>query len=77
MHAANGDYEEPVPSFLTFESGFIRACTNISTVSDLTYEEDEVFSVILSPTQTPVAVFSSSSTVFIVDDDSESKLLCV
>ena len=60
-----------------FERGVTRACTNISTVRDFIYEEDETFSVLILPTQMNVAVFMNSSTVLIMDDDSEFLFVCM
>ena len=58
-------------SVLEFEVGVTRSCINISTVSDLTYEEDETVLILLSPTQASVFVSVNSSTVLIEDNDSE------
>ena len=65
------DYGELIPSLLVFEREDTMACSNISTVGDLIYEEDETFSVVLSSTQESVVVAVSTSTVYIMDDDSE------
>ena len=46
-------------------------CSDISTLSDLIYEENETFSVVLSSTQERVVIGVNISTVYITDDDSE------
>ena len=68
---AINDYGKLTPSLLVFERGDTRACSDISTVGDLIYEEDETFSAILSSTQESVVVAVSTSTVYIMDDDSK------
>ena len=53
------------------------ACTNISTVADLIYEEDETFSVVISSTQDRLIIAVNSSIVLIMDDDSEFILVFI
>ena len=64
------DYIEPLSS-LVVEPGDTLLCANISTVADLVYEEDEIFSVVISSEQERVIIIDNSSTVLILNDDSE------
>ena len=69
--AGPGDYTE-VSVQLSFQPGESEMCTAISITNDAILEDSETFSVQLNTTDQAVILNPSSSTVTILDNDSES-----
>ena len=66
--SAPDDYTS-VEDVIIFSPGINESCTMIPIVDDSVLENDEVFSVILSTTDSDVSLDPSSATVTIVDND--------
>ena len=73
--AGPGDYTEVTSRQLSFQPGTTRLCAPISITDDAILEDSETFSVQLNATDQSVILNSSSSTVLILDNDSESGLI--
>ena len=67
-----GDYTEVVSWQLSFQPGESEQCTAINVTDDVILEDSETFSVQLNTTDQAVLFNSSSATVTILDNDSES-----
>ena len=66
------DYTEVVSRQLSFQPGETEQCTAINVTDDVILEDSETFSVQLNTTDRAVLFNSSSATVTILDNDSES-----
>lgn len=61
-----------LPTQLTFQPGEIELCIQITIIDDVILEDNEMLSVELSTTDQAVLINSSSATVTILNNDSES-----
>ena len=61
---------------MTFSEEQLTALVSVAIVDDVEIESNEMFSVFLATSQTDVIVVDGSTTVTILDNDSERTVLC-
>ena len=66
----------PVETEVTFSEEQLTALVSVALVDDVEIESNEMFSVFLATSQTDVIVVDGSTTVTILDNDSERTVLC-
>ena len=70
--AGPGDYTEVISRQLSFQPGTTQLCAPINITDDAILEDSETFSVQLNTTDQAVILDPISSTITILDSDSES-----
>lgn len=71
------DFLLPPSLQLVFGTGDTSACVNIPTQSDLIYEENELFNLLLTSTNPSIIIGVGSTVVEVTDDDSKPFLLAL
>ena len=66
----------PVETEVTFSEEQLTALVSVAIVDDVEIESNEMFSVFLATSQTDVIVVDGSTTITILDNDSERTVLC-
>ena len=66
----------PVETEVTFSEEQLTALVSVALVDDVEIESNEMFSVFLATSQTGVIVVDDSTTITILDNDSERTVLC-
>ena len=61
---------------MTFSEEQLTALVSVALVDDVEIESNEMFSVFLATSQTDVIVVDDSTTITILDNDSERTVLC-